>query len=82
MSIYVDELKPPSKEDGLPESFAHCHLIADSKDELHHFAKRLGLKKAWFRNHHQYPHYILTEGKRDLAVKRGANEVTWFGDWL
>jgi hypothetical protein len=26
-----------------------CHLFADREDELHGFAKMLGLKREWFR---------------------------------
>jgi hypothetical protein len=35
------------------------HLMADSLEELHIFAKSLGLKRCWFQNH-KYPHYDLT----------------------
>jgi hypothetical protein len=57
------------------------HLISDeSLEELHAFAKKLGLKKSWFqeksgRNYH--PHYDLTTlNKREDAAKRGATYVS------
>jgi hypothetical protein len=48
-----------------------CHLIADTLDELHSFAAKIGLKHSWFQNH-DVPHYDLTESKRVLAIKGGA----------
>jgi len=36
------------------------HLISDvDLKELHEFAARIGLKRAWFQDKH-YPHYDLT----------------------
>lgn len=56
-----------------------CHLYADAGDsleELHSFAARLGLKRAWFQRKPGggLPHYDLTASKRSLAVKLGAVE--------
>lgn len=52
-----------------------CHLVADTLAELHAFAKRLGLKRAWFQSL-SYPHYDLTPNKRALAVKLDAKELS------
>lgn len=52
-----------------------CHLVADTLDELHAFAAKLGLKRAWFQPA-RYPHYDLNAGRREKAVKLGAVEVT------
>lgn len=49
-----------------------CHLTADTTDELHTFALRLGLKLASFQDDHRHPHYDLTPAKRALALKLGA----------
>ena len=35
------------------------HLVSDSEEELHKFAKIIGLKLDWFQNH-RYKHYDLT----------------------
>lgn len=49
------------------------NLIADTSDELHTFAARLGLRRSWFQNHPKHPHYDLTtERMRKKAVKFGA----------
>lgn len=52
------------------------HLVADSLDELHEFAYRLGLKRRWFQDK-RLPHYDLTTArKRRRAVIEGAWLVT------
>jgi hypothetical protein len=49
-----------------------CHLVADSLDELHQFAIRLGLKRAWFQDRARYPHYDVTVSVREKALRLGA----------
>jgi hypothetical protein len=50
-------------------------MFADSLDDLHAFAKRLGLKREWFQAKPRFPHYDLTPSKRPQAVRLGAVEV-------
>ena len=52
-----------------------CHLFADTVEELHRFAQRIGLKRSWFQDNPRFPHYDLTAGKRSQAVRSGAKEV-------
>jgi predicted kinase len=70
MAILVDELcEYPGVE--LPFS-AWCHMATDGPfDELHEFAGRLGLRRAWF----QRDHYDLPAHGRAAAVALGAEEV-------
>lgn len=49
-----------------------CHLVADSLEELHGFALKLGLKRAWFQDRASYPHYDVTVSVRETALKLGA----------
>ncbi|MDI2141302.1 MULTISPECIES: DUF4031 domain-containing protein [unclassified Pseudomonas] len=49
-----------------------CHLVADSLDELHSFADRLGLKRSWFQSKTLYPHYDVTKSVRTRALAMGA----------
>lgn len=49
-----------------------CHLVADSLEELHGFALKLGLKRAWFQDRASYPHYDVTVSVRDRALQLGA----------
>ena len=52
------------------------HLYADTLDELHAFAKRLGLRREWFQNRKNLPHYDLNSSRRKVAVSLGAIETT------
>lgn len=52
-----------------------CHLVADSLDELHLFARSLGLRRAWFQAQASLPHYDVTLEIRLIAVSRGARVV-------
>lgn len=55
------------------------HMVSDtSEDELHAFAARLGLRRAWFQSRPKASaaHYDLLPGKRDLAIQFGAVAVT------
>jgi len=63
-----------------------CHLIADSEEELVEFAVKIGLKPEWIQRKGA-THFDLTQSKRKLAVKNGAQELGWkqFGEkvrWL
>ena len=72
MSVYVHPMINQGKRIG--RAGPHwCHMIADTLDELHEMAGRIGLKRAWFQNHGSTPHYdIGTERIRALAIKFGA----------
>lgn len=55
-----------------------CHLTADTEAELHEFAVRLGLKRAWYQRKSPTDyrwHYDVTPTKRTRAVHLGAIEV-------
>ncbi len=50
-----------------------CHMLADTEEELHVFAKRLGLKREWHQKPGRYDnHYDLTASKRETAIAMGA----------
>lgn len=49
-----------------------CHMVADTPDELHSFAARIGLKRAWFQTQSVYPHYDVTLSIRVKALEMGA----------
>lgn len=51
-----------------------CHMTADTLDELHAFAKRIGLRREWFQDK-RLPHYDLTASRRAVAVNLGAVEL-------
>ena len=78
MACYVDELFDTTWANKSKWPYARsCHLTADTEEELHAFAARLGLRRAWYQPKPLLAlcHYDLTATKRALAVKLGAVEV-------
>jgi hypothetical protein len=74
MAVYVDNARIPWRR------MIMSHLTADDIDELHEFAERLGMRRRWFQDG-SIPHYDLSEGKRQLALKLGAvHEDIWDHD--
>lgn len=71
MAVYVDPLMDHGWRLG-----PSCHLLADSLEELHEFAARLGMKREWFQGSATLPHYDLTGKRRRAAVALGAVEIT------
>ena len=57
--------------------------MADTDEELHSFAEKLGMKRSWFQKG-RTNHYDLMEARRDLAVQLGAKELTRreLGEWI
>ena len=82
MSVYVDELIrwPQPAKPGAERYFGSgkpsCHMTADSLEELHAMADRIGLRRSWcqYRARLEHTHYDLTPSKRALAVRFGAME--------
>jgi hypothetical protein len=51
------------------------HMIADSLEELHAMADKIGVARKWFQKHASIPHYDVCKSKRELAIKLGAISV-------
>jgi len=50
-----------------------CHMWTDGPaEELHAFARRIGLRREWYQEHHVLSHYDLTVCMRERALKEGA----------
>jgi hypothetical protein len=71
--IYVDEIRdygPKGK---------WCHMWGDDIDELHHFARGLGLRRDWLHLSRgitgDFHHFDLRPSKRELALQRGAEYI-------
>ncbi len=71
MSVYVDDMMPcvPNKNWRYTQA---CHMIADSDDDLHAMAAKIGLRREWFQTASILRHYDLTASKRELAIRFGA----------
>ena len=73
--VYVDELRTYPVTHRWRYGQA-CHMIADTLEELHEFATKLQLRRAWFQPHDRWPHYDLTAKRRIVAIEKGAVEIT------
>lgn len=75
MSVYVDEAIFPWR------GKKWCHLWADTVEELHAFAAKLGLKRSWFQcpPKASWEHYDVSEGMRWQAIRLGAVRTDRYG---
>ena len=67
MSVYVDAVCNSFRR------MIMCHMIADTPEELHDMAQRIGMKREWYQPT-SFPHYDVAKGRRKEAVKLGAIE--------
>ena len=68
MPVYVDKSRNSFR------GMIMCHMLADSVEELHAFAERLGLERSWFQPG-STPHYDLSTRKRRIAIQLGAISI-------
>lgn len=71
VTVYVDDMRLPARVGRIEARWSH--LTADTDQELHAFAARIGLRRSWA----QYPgtwksHYDVTDSKRAEAIRAGA----------
>ena len=74
MPVYVDRANIGVR------GMSMAHMIADSLDELHAMADRIGMQRSWFQDPKNstkqtpisFPHYDVAASKRTLAIKFGA----------
>lgn len=69
MAVYVDYCKNKYQR------MLMCHMLADSIEELHDMAEKIGVKKKWFQIDNMFLHYDICQSKRKLAIKNGAIEM-------
>lgn len=90
MTVYVDDMyKVPM---GQFRRMKMSHMIADTNEELHAMAERIGVQRKWFQDVSSGAHYDIAMSKRELAIAAGAVPITlrqcaamcavrrWFGD--
>jgi hypothetical protein len=66
VAVYVDNFSAPYRR------MSMSHMIADSEQELHAMADRIGVQRRWY----QGDHYDISKGKRELAIQYGAVQIT------
>lgn len=87
MSCYVDALMCVQARErqayrvGARNGHQWCHLWADDTAQLHALAEKIGLRREWFQDKKDFPHYDLTPSRRVAAIKAGAREVS-LRQWL
>lgn len=69
MTVYVDNMRAPFGR------MLMCHMIADSDEELHAMADRIGVARKWHQDKTSGSHYDIALSKRAQAVKHGAVEI-------
>jgi hypothetical protein len=73
VAVYVDDYRVPWRGQ------EWSHLLADTTEELHAFAARLGLERGRFQHKPGRPwqdHYDVPEAKRRHAIRLGAKPIT------
>ena len=78
VTVYLDDWRQPARLGPVDDRWSH--LVADTEEELHAFAGRLGMRRAWYQDRSGRPHhahYDVPERARADAVALGAVEVTW-----
>lgn len=80
MTVYVDDasIQATVPNGRISHTSKWSHLTADTKDELHAFAAKLGLRRSYFQDKpNGLWHYDVTEGKRRQAIRLGAVEISY-----
>lgn len=82
MPVYVDDMRMPAQVGRFNARWSH--LMADSSEELHAFAARIGLRRSWAQHEGTWKeHYDVTDSKRRAAIALGAIPIETGGDqWL
>lgn len=70
MAVYVDTMRAPFR------GRVMCHMLADTDEELHAMAARLGLLHRWHQKAGTpHSHYDIDMPTRALALQHGAHEI-------
>lgn len=70
MTVYVDDMRAKFGR------MIMCHMLADTDDELHSMAARIGVHRRWHQKAGTpLSHYDICLSKRALAVCFGAVEI-------
>ena len=75
MTVYVDDMNAPYGR------MTMCHMVADSDEELHAMADKIGVARKWHQNPQtmrvRNSHYDICLAKKALAIEYGAVPITF-----
>lgn len=73
MAVYVDDMRAKFGR------MVMCHMIADTLQELHDMADKIGVQRKWYQGppKTRHEHYDIALSKRGLAIENGAIAITW-----
>ena len=70
MAVYIDSANIKYR------NMIMCHMIADSFEELHEMADKIGMKRGWYQNNASFPHYDVCLMRKKKAIQYGAIELS------
>ena len=75
MAVYVDDMYQfPMGQFGRMKM---SHMMADTTEELLEMADKIGVARKWIQHPGTvHEHFDISMGKRELAVRHGAKEIT------
>lgn len=74
MTVYVDDLR--FTRAGVKKArVKYCHMVADSLEELHAFAKQIKVEPHFFHRARSCHHYDIVEHQKLAALVLGAVSV-------
>jgi hypothetical protein len=73
MTVYVDDMNAPYGR------MKMCHMLADTDEELHAMAARIGVARKWWQSPEKTSgsHYDIALSKKALALAAGAIPITY-----
>lgn len=72
MTVYVDDMDHPFK------GMLMSHMIADTDEELHVMADKIGMSRLRWQAPPQHPsHYDINQPMKLLALHYGARQINW-----
>lgn len=83
MTVYVDDMRRSATVGRITARWSHLFTDSDDQSELHAFAARLGLRRAWYQGGRWEAtapwrcHYDVTDSVRDRALALGAVPITY-----
>lgn len=79
MTVYVDDMRRLATVGRFTARWSH--LMADTDEELHEFAARIGMRRSWHQKAGTpLSHYNVTDSRRDHALRLGAVPIGYMSE--